>query len=156
VPPSRSDTRLLVGAGVAAVIAGLVVAVVLLLATSRADSPTKYKPFAAGPERELRRQLGDGGPFYIPDPFGGRKSISFALEGESVVALMTHTPGDTSCIVRWRGRVDSFEDCHGNRLRSEDVGRYVTTVERSGNQGRILFVDLRKELPPPVAGTPGN
>jgi hypothetical protein len=156
VPPSRSDTRLLVGAGVAAVVAGLVVAVVLLLATSRADQPKSYRPFAAGPERQLREQLRDGGPFYVPDPFGGRKSILFALEGDNVVALMTHTPGDEGCRVRWRGRVDSFEECNNIRLRSDQIGRYVVTTERSEGQGRILFVDLRQELPPPVASAPGN
>jgi hypothetical protein len=157
VPPARSDTRLLIGAGVAAVVAGLVVAVVLLLATSRADSPKTYKPFAAGPDRELRRQLREGGPFYVADPFGGRKSILFALEGDNVVALMTHTPGDENCRIRWRGSIDSFEDCHGNRLRSDQIGRYATTVEDRAAQRRIVFVDLRKELPataPP--GAPGS
>lgn len=156
VPPARSDTRLLIGAGVAAVAAGLVVAVVLLLATSQADQPKSYRPFAAGPERELRRQLRDGGPFYVADPFGGRKSILFALEGDNVVALMTHTQGDEDCRIRWRGRVDSFEDCRGNRPRSDEIGRFVTTVEDRGAQRRIVFVDLRKELPPPVAAAPGN
>jgi hypothetical protein len=158
VPPARSDTRLLIGAGVAAVMAGLVVAVVLLLATSQADSPKTYRPFAAGPERELRRQLRDGGPFYVADPFGGRKSILFALEGDTVVAVMTHTPGDENCRVRWRGRIDSFEDCHGTRLRSDQIGRFATTVENRGAQRRIVFVDLRKELPPPAGelGAPGN
>jgi hypothetical protein len=147
---------LLVGAGVAAVVAGLVVAVVLLLTTSRADQPKSYRPFAAGPERQLREQLRDGGPFYVPDPFGGRKSILFALEGDNVVALMTHTPGDEGCRVRWRGRGDSFEDCNATRLRSDQIGRYVVTTERSEGQGRILFVDLRQELPAPIASSPGN
>jgi hypothetical protein len=157
VPASRSDTRLLIGAGAAAVVAGILVAVVLLLATSQADSPSEYEPFAAGPVRQLRKDLRDGGPFYFADPFGGNKSILFALEGDNVVALQTHAPGDEDCRVRWRGRVDSFEDCRGNRLQSEQVGRFVTTVERRGGQGRIVFVDLRSELPPPAPlGAPGN
>jgi hypothetical protein len=157
VPPARADSRLLVGAGVAAVLAGLVVAVVLLLATSQADQPKRYGPFAAGPEKQLRKDLREGGPFYFPDPFGGNKSILFALEGDNVVAVMTHTPGDESCRVRWRGRINSFEDCHGNRLRSEQIGRFLTRVEERGGQGRIVFVDLRTELPPPTpAGSPGN
>lgn len=157
VPASRTDTRLLIGAGAAAVMAGILVAVVLLLATNQADSPSEYKPFAAGPVRQLRNNLRDGGPFYYADPFGGKKSILFALEGDNVVALQTHTPGDADCRVRWRGRIDSFEDCRGARLRSDEVGRYVTTLERSEGQGEIVFVDLRKELPPPtLAGAPGN
>lgn len=155
MPPSRSDTRLLVGAGVAAVLAGLVIAIVLLLATSQADQPKTYQPFAAGPESQLRKDLRDGGPFYFPDPFGGRKSVLFALEGDQVVALMTHTWGDESCRIRWRGSINSFEDCHGNRLTSDQIGRYLTMVERRGGQGRIVVVDLRNEIPPPAAaGTP--
>jgi hypothetical protein len=157
MPASRTDTRLLIGAGAAAVLAGIVVAVVLLLATSQADSPTEYEPFAAGPVRQLRKDLRDGGPFYFADPFGGNKSILFSLEGDNVVALATHTPDDEDCRVRWRGRIDSFEDCHENRLRSEQIGRFVTTVESRGGQGRIVFVDLRTELPPPEpVGAPGN
>jgi hypothetical protein len=157
VPASRTDSRLLIGAGVAAVLAGLVVAVVLLLATSQADQPSTYQPFAAGPEKQLRKSLREGGPFYFPDPFGGNKSVLFALEGDNVVALMTHTPGDENCRIRWRGRINSFEDCHGNRLGSEQIGRFLTRVEERGGQGRIVFVDLRTELPPPApAGVPGN
>jgi hypothetical protein len=150
VPPARTDSRLLIGAGAAAVLAGLVVAVVLLLATSQADQPKTYQPFAAGPEQQLRKNLREGGPFYFPDPFGGNKSVLFALEGDNVVALQTHTPGDENCRIRWRGRINSFEDCHGNRLRSEQIGRYLTKVEERGGQGRIVFLDLRTEIPPPV------
>jgi hypothetical protein len=150
VPPARTDSRLLIGAGAAAVLAGLVVAVVLLLATSQADQPKTYQPFAAGPEQQLRKNLREGGPFYFPDPFGGNKSVLFALEGDNVVALQTHTPGDENCRIRWRGRINSFEDCHGNRLRSDQIGRFLTTVEERGGQGRIVFLDLRTEIPPPV------
>jgi hypothetical protein len=157
VPPERTDTRLLLGAGAAAVLAGVVVAVVLLLATSRADSPTKYEPFAAGPEQERRDNLREEGPFYFPDPFGGSKSILFTLEGDNIVALMTHTPDGDDCRVNWRGRIESFVDCHGNRLRSEEVGRYQTTIESRRGTGRVVVVDLRKELPAPApASAPGN
>src|ERR1700704_4141532 len=57
VPPARTDSRLLIGAGAAAVLAGLVVAVVLLLATSQADQPKTYQPFAAGPRQQLGKNL---------------------------------------------------------------------------------------------------
>ena len=157
MPPERSDTRLLIGAGAAAVLGGVLVAVVLLLATSRADSPKKYRPFPAGPETQLRSELRKGGPFYYPDAFGGKRSILFALEGDQVVALMTHTPGDEECRVRWRGSVDSFVDCRGTRLRSDQVGRYQTTISTQRGTGDVVVVDLRKELPPPApAGAPGN
>ena len=70
---------------------------------------------------------------------------------------MTHTPGDQECRVRWRGSVDSFVDCSGNRLRSDQIGRYQTTIENQRGTGDIVVVDLRKELPAPApAGPPGN
>ncbi len=124
MPPERTDTRLLIGAGIAAIAAGLLVAAVLLFATSRADQPKKYRPFPAGPDKQLRSDLRDGGPFYYPDAFGGKRSILFALEDDKVVALMTHTPGDEECRVKWRGSINSF----------------------------VVVVDLRKESPPPAPG----
>jgi len=152
VPPERTDTRLLIGAGIAAIAAGLLVAAVLLFATSRADQPRKYRPFPAGPEKQLRRDLRDGGPFYYPDAFGGKRSILFALEDDKVVALMTHTPGDEECRVKWRGSINSFVDCRGNKLRSVQVGRYETTVQQRSGVGPVVVVDLRKESPPPAPG----
>ena len=149
MPPERTDTRLLIGAGIAAIAAGLLVAVVLLFATSRADQPRKYRPFPAGPEKQLRSDLRDGGPFYYPDAFGGKRSILFALEDDKVVALMTHTPGDEECRVKWRGSINSFVDCRGHKLRSIQVGRYDTTVQQRSGVGAVVVVDLRKEFPPP-------
>ena len=153
MPPARSDTRLLLGAGAAAVLGGVLIAVVLLLATSRADQPKTYRPFAAGPETQLRNELREGGPFYYPDAFGGKRSILFALEGDQVVALMTHTPGDGECRVRWRGSVNSFVDCRGDHLRSDQLGRYETTIRNDRDAGRVVVVDLRRELPPPAPGS---
>jgi hypothetical protein len=157
VPLERTDTRLLIGAGAAAIAAGLVVAAVLLLATSRTNQPKRYRPFPAGPEKQLRSELRAGGPFYYPDAFGGRRSVLFALEGDNVVALMTHTPAQADCRVRWRGSVNSFEDCHGNRLRSDQVGRYETTISDRSGTGPVVVVDLRKEIPPSApAGATGG
>jgi len=153
VPAERSDTRLLIGAGAAAVLAGVFVAIVLLLATSRADSPKKYRPFPAGPVTQLRSELREGGPFYYPDAFGGKRSILFALERDQVVALMTHTPGDEACRIRWRGSVNSFVDCRGDRLRSDQIGRYGTSISNQRGTGNVVVVDLRKEVPPPAPGS---
>jgi hypothetical protein len=73
------------------------------------------------------------------------------------VALMTHTPGDEACRIRWRGSVNSFVDCRGDRLRSDQIGRYGTTISNQSGTGDVVVVDLRKELPPPAPeGTPGS
>jgi hypothetical protein len=149
MPVDRGDARILVIAGALAVVGGLVVAGVLLIATSRRSVPDEYRPFAAGPEFDLRRELRDGGPFYFPDPFGGDRSILWALEDGEVVPLASHAAGDQSCRVRWRGRVDSFEDCDDNRLRSDQIPRYRSRVPGSGEHEGIVLVDLRRLEPPP-------
>lgn len=147
--PNSKDARVLVMATVGVIVGGLVVVGVLLLATSRRSPPDTYKPFPYGEERDLIRTLNDGGPFYVPDPFGGNRSILWTLEGGNPVALTIHAEGDRSCRVNWKGRVDSFVDCHGNRLSSRQVPRYQTRTPRTGPDEDIVLVDLRKELNAP-------
>jgi hypothetical protein len=149
VPASRSDARLLLTATAAVVTAGVIVAVVLLFATGRSGSPTKYKPFSAGPAKAIKQQLKDGGPYYVPDPFGGSKSILFALENGEVVALSSITPGTKDCSIKWRGSVNRFQDCNGDRFTSEQLDRFEATVDETGSGKGLLFVNLRKKLPAP-------
>jgi hypothetical protein len=150
MPTNSKDARVLILAGALAILAGLVVAAVLLIATSRRSQPDEYRPFAAGPEFDLRRELRDGGPFYFPDPFGGDRSILWTLEDGEVVPLAIHAAGDRGCRVTWRGRIDSFVDCDGDRLTSEQIPRYHHRVPRAGKNEGIVLVDLRRELPPPA------
>ena len=121
MPASRSDAKLLLVATGAVVLAGLLVAAVLLLATGRASSPTKYQPFDAGVASSIKQQLKDGGPYFVPDPFGGNRNILLALEGGQVVALSDIVPGTKDCRVRWRGSINSFVDCHDDKLKSTDL-----------------------------------
>jgi hypothetical protein len=149
VPASRSDARLLLTAVASVVFAGVVVAVVLLFATS-GGTPKTYQPFSAGFARSVAKQLRDGGPFYVADPFGGNRNILFAIEDGKVVALSTILPDTKSCSVRWRGSVNKIEDCHGDRLVSNQLNRYETVVDQSGSSKGLLFVNLRKLLPAPA------
>jgi hypothetical protein len=154
VPPSKADTRLLLTATLAVLVAGVLVAVVLLFATGRGGSPTKVQPFAAGLASAIRSDLRDGGPFYFPDPFGKQQSILFALENGKIVALATQLPGSTDCLVKWKASVDRFVDCHGVRHTSEELDRYDSYVDPVGENKGILFVDLRHKFPAPQ--TPSN
>lgn len=147
----RSDAKLLLVAAGGVLAAGLLVAAVLLLATSRASSPTKYAPFDAGVAKSIHRELEDGGPYFVPDPFGGNRSILLALEGGKVVALSDVKPGTTSCRVRWRGSVNSFVDCHDDKLKSTDLARYRTEIGLTGARKGELLVDLRHQDPAPAA-----
>jgi hypothetical protein len=147
---SRSDARILIVATVAVVFAGLVVAAVLLIASGEGGSPSKYQPFEAGSAHALKSQLEDGGPFYVADPFGGDRSILFALEDGKVVALSTIAPGTTNCVVRWKSSIDRFVDCHGARYTSSELDRFQTSQPVVGPEKGLLLVDLRHKIAAPA------
>jgi hypothetical protein len=151
VPASRSDAKLLVVATGAIVLAGLLVAAVLLLATGRASSPTRYQPFPAGVASSIKSELKDGGPYFFPDPFGGNRNILLAIEGGKVVALSDILPGTKDCRVRWRGSIDSFVDCHDDKLESNQLDRYRTEIGLTGANKDELLIDLRHREPAPSA-----
>ena len=130
-------------------LAGLLVAAVLLLASRRDAGPTKYQPFDAGQAAALHSELKDGGPFYVPDPFGGNRNIVFALESGNVVALSAVLPGTKACAVKWKGSVNAFVDCHGDKLRSTELDRYVTEIGEAGASKGELLIDLRHKVPSP-------
>jgi hypothetical protein len=150
MPPNRSDTRLLLTAAGAVLFAGVLVAAVLLFATSGSSGPKKYQPFQAGLASSLRANLRDEGPYYFPDPFGGQRSILFALEDGKIVALSTVLPGTKDCRITWKGQINRFVDCHGGQHRSVELDRYSDFIDPAGENKGILFVDLRKKLPAPA------
>jgi hypothetical protein len=150
VPIARSDTKLLLVAAGAVILAGVLVAAVLLLATGRAASPTKYRPFDAGVAKSIRTDLKDGGPYFYADPFGGNRSILLALEGGRIVALPDIRPGTKDCRVRWKGSIDSFVDCHDQKLTSRELDRYRAEVAEVGDSKGELIIDLRHKDPAPA------
>jgi len=152
----RSDAKLLIVAAGAVIVAGLLVAAVLLLATGRATSPTKYVAFPAGDATAIRNDLKSGGPFFYPDPFGGDRNILLAIEDGKVVALSDIKPDTKDCRVRWRGSIDSFVDCHDDKIRSTDLARYQSEVGQIGDNKGELLVDLRRLQPAPADGGGSN
>jgi len=152
----RSDAKLLIVAAGAVIVAGLLVAAVLLLATGRATSPTKYVAFPAGDATAIRNDLKSGGPFFYPDPFGGDRNILLAIEDGKVVALSDIKPDTKDCRVRWRGSIDSFVDCHDDKIQSTDLARYQSEVGQIGDNKGELLVDLRRLQPAPADGGGSN
>jgi hypothetical protein len=150
VPASRADAKLLLVATGSVVLAGLLVAAVLLLATSRASSPSKYVPFDAGVASSIRSELKDGGPYFVPDPFGGDRTVLLALEDGDIVALSDIRPGTGSCRIRWRGSIDSFVDCHDHKVKSTEMARYRTEIGLVGDSKGELLIDLRHRQPAPT------
>jgi hypothetical protein len=150
VPASRSDAKIIIVATGAVILAGVLVAAVLLLATSRASSPTKYVPFPAGLAESIKSDLKDGGPYFFPDPFGGDRNILLAIEGGKVVALSDILPNTKDCRVKWRGSINSFQDCHGDKLRSGELDRFQTEIGQVGANKGELLIDLRHREAPPA------
>jgi hypothetical protein len=148
---ARSDAKLLLMATAGVLAAGLLVAAVLLLATGRAASPTKYKAFPAGDAASIKSDLKSGGPYFFPDPFGGNRNILLAVEDGKVVALSDIKPGTKSCRIRWKGSVNAFVDCDGDKLKSTDLARYQAVVGKVGVDKGELLVDLRHETPAPAS-----
>ncbi len=150
----RGNTRLLIIAAACAVAAGLALAGLILVATNRGGSPSRYRPFDAGLASEIEKKVKDGGPYFTPDPFGGDRTIMWAIEHRKVVALSIILPGTKDCTVRWKGSIDSFVDCHGNRVRSQQLARFRSSVSTVPDTKGALLVDLRTLEPPPAEGTP--
>jgi hypothetical protein len=146
---ARSDYKLLLIAAGAVIVAGLLVAAVLLLATGRASSPRKYTPFDAGVAASIKQNVKDGGPYFVADPFGGDRSIMWGLEDGKVVALSDIKPGTKDCRIRWRGSIESFVDCHDDKVTSRELDRYRAEIPRVGQFKGEILVDLRHKEPAP-------
>lgn len=146
----RSDVKPLLAASFVVVVLGLGAAVLILRATGRGNAPHTPRPFAAGLEHSIRNDVKTGGPVYYNDPFGGYRGMLFTLEQDRLVAVATHTWNDNKCTVRWRGSIDRFVDCNGNRLTSDQLPRYPYTVPASGPAQGAVLVDVRTLLPPPA------
>jgi hypothetical protein len=151
VPAARSDTQLLLIAGALAVVAGLLVALVLLLWSGEREERDP-EPFVYGPVADLERSLRDEGPFYVADPFGGDDSIAFALEDGDPVAIAVNQTDMPDCTVKWRAQLDRFT-CGDERFTSEQLERFVTEVPSSGPNEGQLVIDVRRRTPAPSPAT---
>ena len=145
----KGDGKILALAAGAVIAAGLVVALVLLVATGRMNSQKKAGPFPAGLASAVKSDLKDGGPYFVPDPFGGNRNLLLALEDGKIVALANIVPNSKSCTVRWKGSIDSFVDCHGDKLKSTELARYSMSIPKHGSFKGILLIDPRDLLPAP-------
>jgi len=78
-----------------------------------------------------------------------RVEANFRVENGQIVALSTVLPGTKDCAIRWKGQINRFVDCHGDRLRSVDLDRYSVSIGQSGSNKGLLLVDLRHNEPAP-------
>ena len=144
----RGDARLVIGATVAIVLAGLLVAVAILLVTGRSKTPGNEKPIPFGYARSLTTKVRKGGPVAFAGT-SGDDGFWLALEHGRLVPLLVRQPGPPACVLRWRGSRDTFT-CNGRAVATGSLVRYATEIPRRGDRKGILLVDLRHAEPAPT------
>jgi hypothetical protein len=142
----KGDTRLVLGATAAVIVAGLLVAAAILLVTGRAKTPEPDGPVTFGVAKTLREKVAEGGPVAYA---GTRGDDGFwvAIEDGELVALVVQQPR-LGCNVRWRGSVDSFT-CGDAEVESRDLERYRVVIPKRGEEKGRFLVDLRDVQAPP-------
>jgi len=152
VPLARSDRKLILVTGAVVIFAGLLWAAVLFLNPSGGDTPNKgaSNQLYIGPKRDLVVRLDEGSPLYFANPFGGR---GFWLDRENggLIVLDVGSWRDVGCSIAWRGRINTFVDCHGNHLTKDQMARHPVTVVETGSRKGSVLVDLETLTAPPGA-----
>ena len=147
MPASNSDRRLLVLTGGAVVLAAVLFAGVLLLATNQ--GAIKKGPLYFGVDKPIIRSIRTASPRYIANPLGG-DGFWFDVENGKLVALVLNRPGKKNCVVKWKAQQDTYLDCDGNAVTSRQLDRYKVIIgSRDGSPKNSVFVDLRKVSPAP-------
>jgi hypothetical protein len=152
VPTARDDKRLLVVTGFFLVVAAVLVAGVLLLATNRDAVSEKPKPIFIGLRNEITKNIKEDGPRYVANPFG-HAGFWLDLEEGRLTALVLAKPGTSDCNVKWKEQRGTYIDCNGDPIDARDLDRYpVFSGVRDGSPKGSVFVDIRKIDPAPGGG----
>jgi hypothetical protein len=151
---ARSDRTLILVTTGALILAGLFFASVLIFATGRSSpDSTQQGPLYIGPRHDIVLKLDEGSPLYFANPFGGR-GFWIDREAGEIMAFDVGRWQSPSCSVRWKGRVDSYVDCDGERLTKADLARHPVTVLTRGERKGSVYVDLDElEAPPGSVST---
>ena len=146
---TRSDRRLILTTVVAVVgAAALVVTLLIVFSGGGRRTVQETGPLYLGQKADLNLSLDEGSPLYFANPFGGRGFWLDREDGE-LVALDVQVPGEPGCSVRWRGRIDTYLDCKGRHLTSDQMARHPIEISITGSRRNGVYVDLRELDPPP-------
>jgi hypothetical protein len=147
MPAAPSDRRILVFAIALVAFAGILIAAALFFATGGGKGdPKQTGPLYLGLASDLRGQIDKGSPLYFANPFGGNGFWLDRRQGQ-FVALDLVLPSTHDCQVKWKGRRNSYVDCHGDKVTIADLDQYKVTLRKAGNSGQSVYVDLRKRIP---------
>jgi hypothetical protein len=148
--PDGPDAKLLIVTGLAAIGAGLFVAIVILFATGNAEGPEEGEPITLGLASSLEEAVAEEGAIYLADPGGGSRSIWLAEEDGELVALSARVPGTADCYVDDTGETGVFEDCEGNEVLTTELNRYHLIVRTESPQDGALQVEFDRIIQAPA------
>ena len=152
-PQRRGDIKLLLGATIAVLLAGVVIAAAILAVTSRGGTPNLKKPLPFGLESDVHARVRQGGPVNIAG-LSGDDGFWVATEDHQLVALLVKQPKPHACTLRWRGSKNTFT-CDDRPVSSRNMARYRSFTSRTGNTKGAFMVALHDVEPAP-AGPPST
>lgn len=151
----QSDLRLLLGAAVAVLIGGVVVAAAILAVTSGGALPDIRRPQPFGSAADIGKKVQEGGPINMAG-LSGDDGFWVALEHGERVALLVDQPGPPPCTLRWRGSKGTFT-CNDRPVKIANLARFRSFTSRTGPTKGLYMVELKKVLPAPAgAGSAGG
>ena len=152
-PQRRSDVKLLLGAGIAVLLGGVVIAAAILAITARGTGPNIKRPLPFGSEVDIHDRVRTGGPVNYAG-LSGDDGFWVAIEDHQLVALMVKQPKPQSCTLRWRGSKDTFT-CDDKPVGSRNMARFRSFTSHHDPTKGSLMVALRNIEPAPD-GPPGT
>jgi hypothetical protein len=143
--PRRSDVKLLVGATVAVLMAGFLIAGGILVAT-RGGKSTACPQLNVGPASAIRRTLVNGGPTFQTG--GAGCGFWLALADNEIVAYKVGQP--SGCTLQLKR---DHWDCGGTTIEPEDLEQYPIEIRVIEGTDAVI-VNLQPTLPPSTASQP--
>lgn len=151
---SSSATTTAVLVGVAGVIAGLGLVVLMVNLASRGTESFEVRlgddRFAAGGVERRAASITDGGPILFSDVAGGTRDIILNHIGdepdEGWYAFSAQPAGKSrDCFLQWQADDRDFEDCDGDRYPADGDHPALTRYPVAIEEGE-LFVDINFEF----------
>ena len=148
-----NDVKLLIGAAAAVLVAGLLIAAVILVVLNRAGDADYDRPVAFGEALALRNNIAAEGPVNFAGSTGDT-GFWIALEDHELVALLVAQTGRGNCNVRFALSKGGFVDCNDTRFETVELARYRSKVPTAGKNKGIFVVDLTEveNAPRPPVG----